>query len=1168
MRKSRAIHRTRSFLVCVLMLCFSASYAQGTYAYEGKRHKAFIPVDNGDDKQQKPGDHLQKQKLFAVLKELNETRGVYFLFSEQSLGNKLVNQVELSKDAVENILTQILKNTGLKFKKINEKTFVILSKESDKKNATDASAIGFTLTGDVVSADAHSIGFKFDIISGKVVAADGGPLAGITVTVKGTRRGTSTKADGSFAIQANKGDILIFSSIGFVTQEIAVGNEATLAITMQEEKRQLNEVVVTALGIKKQARSLGYSTTQVDGSKFTEARTQNIGDALSGQVAGVSVGGVSTGPYGSSRVLIRGNSSLGGDNQPLYVIDNVPYDRTQQGSTGMWGGADYGDGLSNINPDDIESIQILKGVAASALYGYRGGNGAILITTKSGARSRGIGVEVNDNITATKFYDQRDYQYVYGQGSLGVKPTDITTANATAELSWGAKIDGSQAMNPFGQTYSYSAQKDNWKNFYKTGLTNQASVALIGANDKGHFRLGVSDLYLSSNIPNSTMKQQGINFNGTYNVTDKLQMILTANYVFEDVLNRASFSDDPGNIISPLNRLPTTYDVRWLKPQVDSNKNELLPGNQDIYFENPYFIAYQFFNETQRNRLTGGLTLKYNILSWLYVQAQVTRDGFTFDTKQVTPNGVQYANSGGGSINMSSINQHELDGNAMIGINKSVLNNNLSIAANAGVYSQDNIWKKNSGGGGPFVIPYFYSINNVSNRPFVYEYAHSRVNSIYGSLDLGYKNFLFLNMTGRNDWFSVLNPKTNNYFYPSISGSFVFSDVLRMPSWISFGKLRASYGGSSNTGEAGAYSTALTYGLQGYTTNGQSVGFINATSIPNKFLRPVKINEYEIGANLEFFNSRLGVDAAYYSKKTTDDIVDVTVSGTSGYQQNTINIGQIKNSGIEVLLTGTPIKGKDFSWNVSWNFAYNKNKVLSLGTGVKALNFDNPRNGTAVVQAIVGLPFGQIVGYKYKRDDQGRVIYDTAGLPLRTDDVEPFGSGAYDKTGGITNEFHYKNLSLSFLIDYKFGAKIYSGTNLLLDALGVSKKTLEGRESGFIGKGVTEDGKTNNKAVITQNYFGQIAGGGDNIDEEFVYDASFIKLRSVILSYNFPKSILGKSFIKGLNVSFVARNLAVLMKHTPNIDPESSYNNSRAQGLELSGYPAVRSFGLNLNVKF
>jgi hypothetical protein len=457
----------------------------------------------------------------------------------------------------------------------------------------------------------------------------------------------------------------------------------------------------------------------------------------------------------------------------------------------------------------------------------------------------------------------------------------------------------------------------------------------------------------------------------------------------------------------------------------------------------------------------------------------------------------------------------------------------------------------------------------VASRPFNYGYAHSRVNSVYGSADIGYKNFLFLTVTARNDWFSVLRPSTDSYLYPGISGSFVFSDAFRMPSWISFGKLRASWGGSSNTGAAGAYQTILTYGLQGYTTNGQSVGYVNGGGvIPNQALRPVNIKEDEVGFNLEFLNNRIGADVALYNKTTTDDIVQVTVPNTSGYTKEVVNLGKSNNKGIEILLTGSPVKTKDFSWNVSWNFAYNHNKVLSLG-GPSYLVLDNPRNGTASIQDVVGLPYGQIVGYKFLRDAQHRIIYDTTGTPELTPGPVPMGSGQYDKTGGITNEFHYKNFSLSFLIDYKFGAKIYSGTNLILYSDGLQKGTLPGRDgSGYIGGGVTPDGHPNQKAVTTQTYFGNITGTTEYTDELWTYDASFIKLRSVNIGYRLPASILKGKFVKEFYISLIGRNLATLLKHTPNIDPESNYSNSNAQGLELSGYPQVRSYGVNVNVKF
>lgn len=1151
------------------VLCFVSVRSQNTYAYTDRNKQPVqqksLETKLGTD------ENPPKQTLFNVLKELNKTRGVYFLFSEQSLGDKMVNPLEDNNASVEKTLDQLLKNTGLKFKKVNDKTFVILSEKNAAENNLNPSGLMPAFSTDEPEETKNSV--TADPITGKVTTADGKPISGVSITIKGSKKGVSTDVGGVFVIEARKGDVLVLSSIGYQTKELRIGDGTVLSVILTPGNQQLTEVVVTALGIKKQSKSLGYSTTEVDGSKFTSSREANIGNALTGQVAGVSVAGVATGPSGSSRVLIRGNGSLSGQNQPLYVIDGVPYDNTNQGYAGKWGGADFGDGLSNLNPDDIESIQVLKGVAASALYGYRGGNGAILITTKSGTKSRGLGVEVNNNLTANSIIDERDYQYTYGQGVQGVKPVTAGAAANAEYYSWGAKMDGSPATNFLGNSYAYSPAKDNFKHFYNTGVVNQASVALTGSNDQGHFRLGLSDLYNGTVIPNSNMQQQGVNFNSGYNITPGLQLNLTANYIFEQVKNRVSFSDAPGNVVASNLYLANTFDVRWLKPATQANGNELLPG-PDTYFNNPYFVAEKFQNSTSRQRFTGGVSLKYNVLDWLFVQAGVTRDGYIFDLKNIVPNGTGYAP--GGQITVSTVNYHELNGNFLLGVNKKI-GSDFTINASLGGNSQDNV-NSSSGvaGAGPFIIPYFYSLNNVSTRPYAVGYQHYRVNSFYGTADFGYKNYLFLNVTARNDWFSTLNPQSNHYLYPSASASFVFSDAFKLPDWISFGKLRASYARGSNG--TSPYLNSLTYGFLGYTIDGQAQSYVVQNVIPNKLLSPVKIAEKEVGLSMQFLNNRLGFDAAWYDKNTTADIVNVTVSPTTGYNANVENIGEIRNRGLELLLTATPVKMHNFSWNVSFNIAQNNSKVLRLGPDGQSIVIAGafPRWGNGVnVSNVVGLPYGQIMGYGYKRDAHGNKIFSDgvastlpAGEPLPTDDLIPLGSGVYKQTGGFSNDFHYKDFSLAVLIDFKYGAKIYSGTNLLLYNYGLQKTTLQGREGGYVGKGVLPDGHPNTTAVNAQTYFQDLSVLGDQIAEEFIYDASFIKLRSVSLAYSLPHSILKSGFIKGVNISLVARNLATLMKHTPNIDPESNLNNTNGQGLELSGYPAVRSMGINVNLKF
>jgi hypothetical protein len=719
-------------------------------------------------------------------------------------------------------------------------------------------------------------------------------------------------------------------------------------------------------------------------------------------------------------------------------------------------------------------------------------------------------------------------------------------------------------------------------------MTNQSSVALTGANDKGHFRLGISDLYLSTIVPNSYMQQQGLNFNSTFFITNKLEMDLKADYVFEQVNNRVSVSDDPGNVMAPPLYLANSFDIRWMRNHtVRPNGTEWLPGTTDLYFENPYYIAYNYQNTTDRNRITGGLTLKYHMTDWLYLQGQLARDGYQFNVTQIVPSGVEYTRAGGnygGNLTQYEVNYHELNSSFMLGVNK-VLGSKWTFTMEAGGNQQDNINDISGIGAvpgsanraaGPFLVAGDYNQSDIPAKPYTELDKHYRVNSLFASADFGFRNYLFLSATARSDWFSTLNIDHDQYLYPSFAGSFVFSDLIRLPSWVSLGKLRASYAGASNG--TSPYQNTLTYGVQDYTVSGQQLGYVaNSGVIPDADLRPVRISERELGLAMSFLQERLGFDLTVYDKHTTNDIVDVTVSPTSGYSQQVENIGKVNNKGVELLLTAIPVRTVNFKWNVSFNVAVNDNRVVYLG-GLPSIVIGGayPRWGSEVsISNVVGMSYGQIMGYDYKRDPKGNIVYSDgitnpapAGEPEQTG-LKPLGSTVYKQTGGMTNEFHYRDFSFSFLVDFKFGAKIYSGTNLLLYYDGLSKETLQGRESGFVGKGVTEDGHPNNIAVPAEQYFQDIsAGGADHIAREFVYDASLIKLRALTLGYALPLKALRGRFIKGINVSLVSRNLWTIMKHTPNIDPESSINNSNGQGLELSGYPATRSMGVNLNVKF
>ena len=1010
------------------------------------------------------------------------------------------------------------------------------------------------------------------IISGKITdATTGQPVVGSTVTVKGSTVATQTNSDGNFTITVpNSNSRLAISSIGFEPKEIALNGQSNISVTLKTSNLQLNEVVVTALGIKRQVKSLGYSTTEIQGSALTESRTPNLANALSGQIAGVSVAGTGTGPNGSTRITIRGNTSLTGGGTPLYVIDGVPFDAGNQGSSGKWGGPDYGDALSTINPDDIETINVLKGVAGSALYGYRGGNGVIVITTKSGSHSNGIGVELNNNTTFSNVIDERDFQYVYGQGSNGIKPTTIEAAQNTSTSSWGPKIDGSSVVDAIGNSVPYVAHKDNFKNFYKTGINSQSSVSLSGRNTNGNFRLGVTNGNSSEVIPKSGSEQQGINFNSNYNLTPKLHLSFTASYMHEKVKNRPWNSDAPGSVIASTYQLASTYDIRVLDPSVDLNGDEILPGGPtNIYFDNPYFVANYFKNTTSRDRYTGNIILKYDFTNWLSLQGQVSRNSILADQSNIVPYGTGWQHSG--SLDVSSSNNRELNASFMFDINKK-FGTDFSVHANLGGNHEDNLYKAASTGGG-LDLPYWYSVNNIVNHTYNVDFSEYKVNSFYGSADLGYRDYLFITFTGRNDWFSTLNPKTNNIFYPSVSGSFVFSDAFHMPSWVTFGKLRASWAKSS--AGTSPYNTALSYSNLNVDYGGIIFSSIDQGTVPNALLKPINIQETEVGINMSFLDSRLSIDAAVYNKRTDDDILNVSISNTSGYESSLQNIGKLRNRGLELMLSGVPVQTKNFSWRPSFNIAFNDSKVLYLSPGVTTLilgDGDPARFGNFSIKQIVGQPYGQLTGFAYRRDANGNKIFGADGLPLRTDDLVSLGSGVYKTTGGFSNDFKYKNFTLSSLFDFKYGAKVYSVSNAQFASMGLHKNTLAGRDGGYVGKGVTEDGKVNTTVVDAQTYWQSISGesgeGVDNIEEEYVYDASFIKLRNLSLSYTISQSVLKNTFVKGLTFSLVARNVAIIMKHIPNIDPESNLTSTVEQGVEYNPYPPIRQLGFNLNVKF
>lgn len=1052
-------------------------------------------------------------------------------------------------------------------------------------------------------ACSHAVLAQERVVSGSVKDSNGAGLAGVSVVVKNTTTGTNTNMEGKFSISVTPNSTLVFSFIGYTSQEVAVGNQSVVDVVMAEETQQLGEVVVTALGVERSQKALQSAVTKVPGVSLTTARENNFGAAIQGRVAGVNVSKGNTGVAGSSRVIIRGNKSLKGSNQPLYVVDGIPMDNTNFGQAGVWGGTDQGDGLNAINPDDIESITVLKGANAAALYGSRGGYGVINITTKKGSTKKGLGIEFNTNYVFEKALNYLDLQEQYGQGDLansisgdpnsprvGSKPTSANQAFNIGNSSWGAKLDGTNNIMWDGITRPYSlvGVQHNYDAFFQTGNSWTNSIALTGGNEKQAFRFSFADLRSTGVIPENAFNRKNISLSSNGKFGKKVTFDAKVMYSNEDAKNRPMVSDSPGNAVQALMVLPTNYDVNDMlgdpnKPgavpegvttQDNKMAGEELQNSTNLWGQNPWWAANQFIQNSMTDRFITSGRLRFDITSWLYIQGRLGMDYYTRTGKSLTPQGTGYQRGGSASETLQTV--REINQEWTLGFDKAFgkINVNAFVGGNK-MTSKNELVRAN---GSDFNVPFFQVVGNGKSQSFDFGYGTSGINSLFASAEVSYGGFLYLTATGRNDWFSVLNPANNSKFYPSVGASFVFSDAFKtLPDVISFGKIRAAWGQVA-TANVDPYAGNLTYSLFSQGHLGRPLGsFSSGNNIPNPNLVPALSTELEFGAEMRFYQDRLGFDITYYDQKTTDDILDGTISIGSGFNSTSLNIGELTNKGIELQISGTPVRG-EFTWDVALNFAKNKNKVVELSQGINEMALEEPRTRTVYVKHIVGQPFGVLTGWVQKRDAAGNRIYTNTGEVVQSDKYEYIGNGVADFTGGLNNTFSYKNFNLSFLIDFKAGGDIYSGTNVRLVENGLSKESLAGREgeleiTGVFEDGTNPDGSTKYTGVETrtltieqaQNYWGSV---GERDEAHFVYDATFFKLRQITFGYDIPKKILDKTPIKTLTFSFVGRNLWCIFKNTPNIDPEASYSTSNSQGLDYFGLPPTRTYGFNLRATF
>jgi len=1107
--------------------------------------------------------HSQSESMVISLKDaVNQLKSFYKVkvaYREGLLDSKLVQAAvtgSFKNMDAEAALKQLFSNTSLSYKKIGDNQFSVFETRTDNNLILpEAIAVSYPITGRVKSLK------------------DGSGLPNATVSLKSNPNvATTSDENGNFKLlvpdDVKPGSIvLVISSVGYTVREIIVTDQQKdISVQLTESNKSLDEVVVTALGIRKEKKALVYSVSELKGNEFTQARENNVANGLSGKVAGLNAAGLSTGPGGSSRITIRGNGSLGSENQPLYVVNGMPIDNSVPGGAptvnGITNNVDRGDGIAGINPDDIETMTVLKGGAASALYGSRAANGVILITTKKGRAQKGIGVEYNSTITFDNVAVVPDYQYQYGQGDGGVKPTTLSAAQATGRRSWGSKIDGSpDYMAVDGFNHPYVAQKDNYKHFYQTGLTFTNTVAFTGGTDAINYRFSAADLNSKGILPNTTYKRKTLNLSVNAKLSNKISIEALAQYNLENGHNRTGAGDALGNPNWTPLEVANTVDVRWLAPGYDKNGNEQI-WNDAAIASNGYFVINKYQENDTKNRFIGQGSVIFEPIKNLVFKGTVSRDFYNYNYTNILPTGTLYVPNG----QYAGIKSDVSETNALVnGTYKIQLAEKIGIAVMAGGNTRKFNNNQVNFDGSTFNTPYFYSFSNLATASVKPYSGRIVTNSLFGSVDLDYKNLFFLTFTGREDWFSTLSPKNNHIFYPSIGGSFILSDAFRLPTAVSLAKLRASWA-SVGGGAPDPFAINLTYSP--VPSSGQSLQNVTSSNISNPNLGPYTSTTYEGGIDLQLFKNRLSLDLTYYNRKTTNDIVQTAISSTSGYSSAILNVGEMSNKGIEVMLGGSPIKHKNFSWNVSYNVAYNANKVIRLAPGLTSIQIASSVGGWGYLNNIEGKSFGTLVGTHMLKDAKtGLVVFNkSSGYPV-VSPLEAMGNSVAPLTMGLTNEFRYKSFSLNFLLDGKFGNKVFSIFEVYATRMGKLKTTLPGRESGLVLNGVDQTGAAYTRTVAVTDlrpYYDNYKTYSDL----FLHDGSFVKLRQVILSYNLPVAKIKLVKLQSASISFVARNLATLYKKTDNFDPEQSFTNSNAQGFESIGLPRTRSYGFNLAVKF
>jgi TonB-linked SusC/RagA family outer membrane protein len=1071
------------------------------------------------------------------------------------------------------------------------------------------------------------VAFAQRTVTGRVTrSADNTPLAGVTVQVKGTTTGNITDLDGKFTLPILNNDaVLQFSFIGFNPKEVTVGAQTSILVALDETSLVLNEVIVTALGISREKKSVGYAASDVDNKVLSENRALNVAQSLDGRIAGLNINVPTSGAGGSVAINLRGAGS------PLIVINGLPMGTAGGGNSGI--GRDTGNDLNRINPDDIEDMVVLKGATAAALYGSRAQNGAVLITTKSGA-GQGIGLEYTSNFQAQQMLDYYEYQNLFGQGTAGKRPVTKGDAVNSGGLSWGAPYDGNPFITFDGTEIPYSFIGPRIKEYYRTGTTLTNTLAFSGGTGDNRFRFSYSNAKDLGLEPDNEYKRNVLNLNLNHKILPKLNFSLSANYSKQNRINPPNTGGQGDGSMNFLTRMSMAIPLeKFRNPEsaIDpATTTERVSSGFQGTLLNPYYAVmagYQNLSNSDNLLATG--TLRYDFTDWLYIQGRYNYSGSSSDSETKSPAGIGTSNpqnSDGtykGSYSRGSNWSNSVNAEFLLGYNKRF--GKFTTNANFGGNTRRDENNGISLSGSSFVVRDFYSIANATSKtPGNPSYGNSRTNSLYGVAEVSYNSTFYLNATGRTDWFSnLVRVKRDYQFYPSVSGSIVFSEFIKQ-NWLDFGKVRGGWTQVGNAGGISANYGLISYSLAANQFNGIPTGSLSSPVV-NYNLTPYNVTEKEIGLEMRMLKNRLHVDLALYEKRYDKQIYGVQISNFSGTGSINDNVGKRKYSGFELLIEYDPIVTKDFTWTTSWNNTWQSSKVLSLGvdetgnpiTKVQTADWYNNGGGNTFMGMsydVIGQREGQIFVATYMRDANGNKLVTNAGRLVSTlsnanapkegnngNGMYSVGSGNPKQLGGWNNDFRYKNFTASIFLAYRFGGKVISSTNLNMTRQGYSKMSLEGRVDENGNPMVKADGSTDQKIVVDGVYatngthIDPVSGltvshlAGDKnvsvvtdlqsfytdyrslqIGDPFIYSTDYVKIRNISLSYNLTKAVSKVDFlrfVKGVTLTASVRNLATLYKVIPNVDPEQ-ISTTGDNGYEGASLPVTRDYSFGLNVRF